>query len=139
MAKKKKDFTGDPGGLIGDAIWSVTKPLYKEAKRQERARRARVRRGYYAPEPKTSQKEIVFSVLPRAIRNAGTNFSARDLYYATRPLAYAHREWEDDKELNYTYFSQQLLTEYQEWHGPIAGLWRDPRGHLHEPHATPCP
>ena len=28
----KKDFTGDPGGLIGDAIFSAIKPLYKEAK-----------------------------------------------------------------------------------------------------------
>lgn len=135
MAKKKKDFTGDPGGLIGDAIWSVAKPLYKEGKRQERSVRALSRRRtYYAPEPKTSQKDIVFSVLRRAITNAGARFSARDLYYATRPLAYAHAEWEFGKELNYRYFSQQLLTEYQELYGPIAGLWRDPRGHLHEPH-----
>jgi hypothetical protein len=27
-----------------------------------------------------------------------------------------------------------LLTEYQELNGPIQGLWRDPRGNLHEPH-----
>ncbi len=133
MAKQKKDFDGDPGGLIGDAIFSAIKPLYKEAKRQERARRA-PRRTYYAPEPKVSQKQIVFSVLRRAIANAGANFSRRDLYYATRPLAYAHWEWEGGKELNFNYFSQQLLTEYQEEHGLIAGMWTDPRGHFHEPH-----
>ena len=75
---KKKDFTGDPGGLIGDAIWSATKPLYKEAKRQERAARP-PRRTYYALEPKVYIKDIVFEVLPQAITNAGTNFSARDL------------------------------------------------------------
>jgi hypothetical protein len=131
---KKKDFTGDPGGLIGDTIWSAVKPLYKEAKRQERARRA-PRRMYFAPEPKVSQKHIVFSVLPRAIRNAGAHFSARDLYYATRPLCYAHSDWEGGKELGYRYFSQTLLTEYQEAVGPIGGLWRDPRGNLHEPHS----
>ena len=130
---KKKDFTGDPGGLIGDAMWKAVKPLYKEAKKQERSAR-RVRRTYYAPEPKVSQKDIVFSVLRRAIRNAGANFSARDLYYATRPLAYSHFDWESGKELDYRYFSQQLLTEYQEMRGLISGLWRDPRGHLHEPH-----
>jgi hypothetical protein len=134
MAKQKKDFSGDPGGLIGDAMWSVVKPLYKEAKRQERASRSYARQTYYAPEPKVSQKDIVFRVLARAIRNAGAHFSARDLYYATRPLAYAHYEWESGKELDYRYFSQTLLTEYQEWNGAIAGLWRDPRGHLHEPH-----
>jgi hypothetical protein len=133
VAKLKKDFTGDPGGLIGDAIWSATKPLYKEAKRQERARRA-PRRTYYAPEPKVSQKHIVFSIMRRAIRNAGANFSARDLYYAARPLCYAHAEWEDGKRLEYNYFSQTLLTEYQEQRGAIVGLWRDPRGSLHEPH-----
>ncbi len=130
----KKDFAGDPGGLIGDAIFSAIKPIYKEGEKAKRASRAATRRLYYEPIPKVSQKEIVFSVLGRAIRNAGSLFSARDLYYATRPLAYAHREWDDDKQLDYSYFSQTLLTEYQEWHGPIAGLWRDPRGSLHEPH-----
>ncbi len=73
-------------------------------------------------------------MLGRAIRNAGVFFSARDLYYATRPLAYSHYEWDGDKRLEYKYFSQTLLTEYQEQRGPISGLWRDPRGNLHEPH-----
>ena len=129
----KKDFTGDPGGLIGDAIFSAIKPLYKEAKRQERAARV-PRKTYYAPIPKTYIKDIVFEVLPQAIRNAGTAFNRRDLYYATRPLAYNHSEWEIGKTLEYSYFSQGLLTEYQEEHGVIAGMWTDPRGHLHEPH-----
>jgi DNA topoisomerase VI subunit A len=133
VATKKKDFSGDPGGLIGDAIWSAVKPLYKEAKKQERSARTR-RRTYFAPEPKVSQKNIVLSIMRRAIQNAGANFSARDLYYAARPLVYAHAEWEDGKRLEYGYFSQTLLTEYQEQRGAIAGLWRDPRGSLHEPH-----
>jgi hypothetical protein len=129
----KKNFDGDPGGLIGDAMFSVIKPIYKEGEKVKRTRRA-PRRMYYAPEPKVSQKEIVFFILGRAIQNAGAYFSARDLYYATRPLAYAHREWEEGKRLEYKYFSQTLLTEYQEWYGSITGLWRDPRGNLHEPH-----
>ena len=130
---KKKNFDGDPGGLIGDAMFSVIKPIYKEGERQKRAAR-RPRRTYYTPEPKISQKDIVFEVLPRAIRNAGANFSARDLYYATRPLVYKHSDWDEGKELQYSYFSQTILTEYQERHGLIPGLWRDPRGSLHEPH-----
>jgi len=133
MAKKKKDFTGDPGGLIGDVIWSAVKPLYKEAKRQERAMRAPLKT-YYAPIPKTYIKDIVFEVLPQGIRNAGTTFNRRDLYYAARPLCYDHSEWETGKTLEYSYFSQGLLTEYQEEHGVIAGMWTDPRGRLHEPH-----
>src|SRR5215218_11010537 len=119
---KKKDFTGDPGGLIGDAIFNAIKPLYKEAKRRERSYRA-PRQAYYAPEPKVFMKDIVFRVLPRAIANAGALFSARDLYYATRPLAYAHSDWDDDKELTYKYFDG-LLTEYQETNGRIEGMWR---------------
>src|SRR5215218_4127318 len=130
---KNKDFDGDPGGLIGGAIFSAIKPLYKEGEKAKRARWVS-RRTYFAPIPKTSQKEIVFSVMRRAIQNAGAHFSARDLYYAARPLAYAHAEWEGDKQLDYSYFSQTLLTAYQETFGPIAGLWRDPRGNLHEPH-----
>jgi len=33
---KKKDFTGDPGGLIGDTIWSAIKPIYKDGEKQRR-------------------------------------------------------------------------------------------------------
>lgn len=80
-------------------------------------------------------KDIVYAVLPRAIENAGSTFSRRDLYYATRPLAYAHSRWEYNKTLDYDYFSQTLLTEYQERRGQIEGLWTDPRGNLHEPHS----
>jgi GNAT superfamily N-acetyltransferase len=134
VPKKKKDFDGDPGGLIGGAIFSAIKPIYKEGEKAKRAANRPLRRTYYVPEPKVSQKEIVFEILPEAIVNAGTNFSARDLYYAVRPLAYAHYEWEVGKQLNYSYFSQGLLTEYQEQNGLIPGLWRDARGHLHEPH-----
>jgi hypothetical protein len=134
VPKKKKDFSGDPGGLIGDAIFSAIKPLYKEGEKARRSRSYTPRRTYYVPIPKTSQKEIVFEVLAQAIGRAGANFSARDLYYATRPLCYGHSEWEDGKRLDYRYFSQTLLTEYQEEHGFIDGLWRDARGHLHEPH-----
>jgi len=69
VAKKKKDFTGDPGGLIGDAIFGAIKPLYKEGEKQRNQKvRRPSRRTYYAPEPKTSQKHMVFEVLPQAIR-----------------------------------------------------------------------
>jgi hypothetical protein len=131
---KKKNFDGDPGGLIGDAIFSVIKPIYKEGEKRRRTRAPSRRRASFAPEPKVSQKQIVCSVLGEAIARAGTLFSARDLYYAIRPLAYSHADWEEGKRLEYSYFSQTLLTEYQERHGAIVGLWRDPRGHLHEPH-----
>jgi hypothetical protein len=132
MAKKSK--SSDPADIIGAAIFSAIKPLYREGERLRRGN-SRSRRRYYEPAPpKWTQKEIVFEILPRAEEDAGDFFSARDLFYAARPLCYAHYGWPSSKQLEYGYFSQTLLTEYQELFGPIAGLWRDPRGHLHEPH-----
>src|SRR5215208_7111317 len=61
-------------------------------------------------------------------------FRLRGWLSSARALAYNHSEWEMGKSLGYSYFSQGLLTEYQEEEGLIAGLWRDSRGHLHEPH-----
>jgi hypothetical protein len=133
MAKISK--SSDPADIIGEVIFSAIKPLYREGERLRRGSSRRSRRRYYDPAPpRWTQKEIVFGILPRAIESAGDLFSARDLYYAARPLCYAHHGWSEGKQLGYGYFSQRLLTEYQEIWGPIAGLWRDPRGHLHEPH-----
>lgn len=131
MADNKKT----PGEEIGAALFKLAKPVYKEAKRMERERNRYTRpSSYYERPPRWSQKEIVFSVLPQAMRNAGSSFSARDLYYAVRPL-YQHHKGYEWKELKYSYFSQTLLTQYQEEHGEISGLWRDPRGNFHEPHS----
>jgi hypothetical protein len=124
-----------PGEEIGAALFKLAKPVYKEAKRRERERNRYTRPSSYYERPlRWSQKEIVFSVLPQAMRNAGSSFSARDLYYAVRPL-YQHHIGYERKELKYPYFSQTLLTQYQEEHGEISGLWRDPRGNFHEPHS----
>ena len=130
----RKAEANDPASVIGEAIFSAIKPIYQEGERMRRGTHRRRERFYIPREPKWSQKEIVFEVLPQAIERAGALFSARDLYYAARPLCYEHHGWTEGKALDYGYFSQQLLTEYQEMHGPIEGLWRDPRGHLHEPH-----
>ena len=131
MADNKKT----PGEEIGAALFKLAKPVYKEAKRMERERNRYTRpSSYYERPPRWSQKVMVFSVLPQAMRNAGSSFSARDLYYAVRPL-YQHHIGYERKELKYSYFSQTLLTQYQEEHGEISGLWRDPRGNLHEPHS----
>jgi len=57
--------------------------------------------------------------------------SARTLYYQVRPLIQAYTR----RELDYYYFSQQLLLEYQEAYGPLALLYYDARGYLYEPHS----
>jgi hypothetical protein len=134
MAKKRKDFDGDPGSVIGEVIYSVIKPIHKEGEKIKRRRRANHTRKYYTSKPKVTQKDIVFAMLPQGIRNAGENFSRRDLNYATRPLVYNHPAWEKGEVLNYDYFSQGLLVDYQKERGLIPGLWTEARGHFQEPH-----
>jgi hypothetical protein len=38
------------------------------------------------------------------------------------------------KDLDYVYFAQDLLVQYQREHGALRGLYADPRGVLYEPH-----
>lgn len=126
-----------PAEAIGGAIFSAIKPLYQEGERMRRNRRRDRNLLLSAPSAETSQKEIVFEVLPEAVASAKGDapiVGTRDLFYSTRPLCYSHPYWPEDKELDFGYFAQTLLTEYQEIYGEIVGLWRDPRGHLHEPH-----
>src|SRR5207248_3334358 len=79
-------------------------------------------------------KEIVFHVLPEAIAKASGiekyPIQVRTLFYQIRSLIQAYT----DKELDQNYFGQKLLIEYQQWNGPIEGLYYEPRGFLYEPH-----
>ncbi len=125
-------------GMICDitkALHSASKVIYKE---EERARK---KSNYHTPREYQNStriiiKKVVYEVIPEAVRIATGNgqypVSARNLYYQVRPLI------EDNmsgKELDYGYFSQTLLTEYQDKNGPIKGLYYDPRGVLFEPHS----
>ena len=104
-----------------------------EEKDAERAARERIRltRGS-TRDP--DMRQAVFDVLPEAVRRASGGgaypFSARSLYYQVRPLLQGHTS----KDLDYSYFTPPLLTEYQERNGAIPGLYYDPRGYLLEPH-----
>jgi hypothetical protein len=123
---------------IAKALWPVVKDLYqeeerrrKDAARAERASRERERE----PSPRCSLKDAVFEILPEAWQHATGNdqypVSSRFLYYPVRKLI---QRW-TDKDLDYDYFSQDLLIEYQRQHGPLRGLYYDPRGVLYEPHS----
>jgi hypothetical protein len=124
---------------IAKALWLVAKDLYTEEERR-RKDAAREARAYEKLEKvvrrrrRWTLKDAVFEVLPEALDHATGDgrypASARDLYYAVRPLV---RDY-TDKDLDYSYFSQTLLTEYRETRGPIRGLYYDPRGVLYEPH-----
>lgn len=122
----------------GRVLWSICKAIYQEEKRRERdaarAERAAREREKALRRQEWTLKEAVFAVLPEAIEKAtgGGKYpvSARTLYYQVRPLIQNYTS----RELDYNYFSQQLLIEYQETYGLIELLYYDPRGYLYEPH-----
>jgi hypothetical protein len=126
--------------LVAKALWMAGKTRYQEgeqrekdaakAARQDEARERAAARAY----PTTNRKEAVFAVLPEAWRHATGDgqyrVSARFLYYPVRKLIQALTV----KALDYDYFSQTLLIEYQRQGGVLRGLYYDPRGVLYEPH-----
>jgi hypothetical protein len=137
-AKTRLKVPEEVAAAAGRVLWAVCRTVYQEEKRRERdaaraERRARqIQKALRRRE--WTLKDAVFEVLPEALELAtgGGQYpvSARTLYYQVRPLIQEYTT----KELDYNYFSQQLLTEYQEIHGAIEALYYDPRGYLYEPH-----
>jgi hypothetical protein len=122
---------------IAKALWPVVKDLYQaeERRRKDAARAERdAREREWKPSPRCSLIDAVFEVLPEAWQHATGNdqypVSSRFLFYPVRKLI----QRLTDKDLDYDYFSQDLLVEYQRRHGPLRGLYYDPRGVLYEPH-----
>jgi hypothetical protein len=124
---------------ITKALWAVTKALYdeeeqrqKDGAKAERAARERLRAAERTG--RWHMKEAVFQVMQHAWRHTSGNeayaVSSRFLYYAVRKFIQQYT----DKPLDYGYFSQDLLPEYQRRHGKLDGLYYDPRGVLYEPH-----
>ena len=83
---------------------------------------------------KVTMKDAVFSVLADAISKATSDgkypANVRALYYKVREFVQQHTP----EELNYTYFSQNLLIEYWRNNGRNPNIYNDPRGVLHHPH-----
>ena len=137
--KSKLAITSELADAIAAALWSTSKTLYKEHKARERdearERRLREKRDRAYRRYEWTLKDAVFEVLPAALDKAtgagAYPVSARTLYYQARPLVQAYTS----KELDYNYFSQNLLTEYRHEVGTLQGLYYDPRGILYEPHS----
>ena len=120
------------------ALGGATKTLRAEAEQRRKdaaradraARRARDEADRWARARRWSIKEAVFEVLPDAKTAAGDVVAARTLFYKVRPLIQQFT----DAELDYAYFSQTLLPEYERTIAPLHGLYYEPRGELHHPH-----
>ena len=72
----------------------------------------------------------MFQVLPEAKAAAGDTVAVRTLYYKVRPLFQKLTA----VDLDFSYFSQTLLPEYERTVMPLDGLYYEPRGDLHHPH-----
>jgi hypothetical protein len=138
-------FTDEQEGpAIGKALFSKIKPYYKEGKRRVKSRRSQERSEKSAPTHKEmSLKDATSAVLEEAWRHTTGGgqlpVGARRLFYAVRrriPALTANR-FSPDR--GYKYFSQTLLPEYQKQRAreggePLAGVYYDPRGKIHEAH-----
>jgi hypothetical protein len=79
-------------------------------------------------------KDAVYEVIPESYAVATGDgvlpVSARTFYYQVRPRIQIHT----DRELEFEYFSQQLLVEYRRTVDPLLLIYYEPRGELHDPH-----
>ena len=118
--------------------WSRTCFQEEERRRTDAARAERSARERERQRTETrtwTLKDAVFEVLREAWQHATGHdqypVSSRFLFYPVRKLI---QRW-TSKDLDYDYFSPDLLIEYQRQHGPLRGLYYDPRGVLYEAHS----
>jgi hypothetical protein len=81
-------------------------------------------------------REAVFAVIEAAIvlQRGGTDlpFSVHDLFYKIRPLAL--KLLPPGTKVTSKYVEQVIIPEWERKRGAITGMYREPRGTLHEPH-----
>jgi len=130
--------------LVAQALYKTTKTLCADedkrrkdaakAERQAEAREKAEARAEARQQPKMTLKDAVFQVMWDAYLHASGNeqfdVGARFLYYPVRKMI----QGLTDKLLDFGYFSQDLLIEYQRTVRPLPKLYYDPRGVLYEPH-----
>jgi len=137
--KTRLEGFGVPGvaGEVARAMFGPIKPLYKKGRRRVRTSSMRERTPKKAG-TEVSFKDAIYASMEQAVLDASSGgeypFSARDLFYAVRPLYVDHTSKRLDPENGYNTF-KGILDAYQEEHGKIEGLYYDPRGRLREPHS----
>ena len=117
--------------MIGSALWSVCKTIYEEeerreknATRQENKDRSGRERGTGRRTPEGDRVSRPAGIDQLCDRQWPVSVSEHNLYYAVRKMIQKYTS----AKLKPEYFSQTLLTEYQEIYGKIENLYYDPRG-----------
>jgi len=123
---------------ISEALWAVSKAIYKEEERRLKRASRPVKEEKPQGEKEPDLKEASFMVMEEAVRHVSGDrtlpYGARRLFYRVRDMIPAVTSKRFHPEKGYKYFSQTVLTEYQQKYGKLEGLYYDPRGRLHEPH-----
>ena len=82
---------------------------------------------------KITQKDVVLDNLDDVIASVSGNgiyrFNTRQIFYQLRPIV-LEETGEELKIGNYT----AIVTDYEDEHGEIAGMYREPRGSIYHPH-----
>jgi Topoisomerase 6 subunit A/Spo11, Toprim domain len=98
-----------------------------------RATSGAVRKAHIPNSRGESIKAVVLDNLADAIARVSNNgqyrFNQRQILYSLRPIVMTQL----DKELTTENFTQ-IITDYENEHGEIAGMYREPRGSIYHPH-----
>ncbi len=135
-------------GIADDVTKALLKAFGKQAAKRRKAERYHSR-GHGSSmfrwrSNDTTVKAVVFKHLPEAIRKVSSNgtyrYTARQLYYALRPLVEPalQENTAHPTKLEYDTF-KIYIDEWAESEGGdiLRGIIFDPRGHFIEPHSTP--
>jgi hypothetical protein len=102
---------------ISEAVTAATKKAQRAAPKEKRL----------------SQKDVVLEHLDEAIANASGDgeyrFNERQIFYQLRPIVLE----ETGQPLLISNF-KGILTDYENEHGEIEGMYREPRGSIYHPH-----
>ena len=130
----------DVAQACAQALTTATRVLHKDKRSTQHAerieRRTAQREEKTVRVPKATVKDVVFTVMAQAVDQArgreGLPFSSHTLFYKLRPLAL--KLLPPGTAFRAHYVEQKLIPAWEREHGPITGLYREPRGTLHHPH-----
>lgn len=134
--KSRLSIGTDMRDAIERAMLSALKVFRKEGeKARSDARKVsrEVERETEKPERTTLRAAVFAELRTGAKQAAGDNalpYSQRTLYYKMRPLVARYT----NSDLDYSYFTQTLIPDFEARYGKLDGLYADPRGMLYEPH-----
>ncbi|GAH79254.1 unnamed protein product, partial [marine sediment metagenome] len=121
---------------ISSALASVTKKWKAEKRKADKDDRLSPSQyRYFSRSYRTTIREAAFKHMEAAYNKASANgryyANARQIYYAARPLILGEVQ---ESRVDSNYFTQTLLKDYLEKHGPGWKVVWDARGHFEEPH-----